>query len=148
MHSINSKYSLRPVSGVVVHDDFHRILLVRRADDGTWGLPGGGVELGETWSQAAVRECQEETGWLVRIVRLFGVFSDPNTQAHIYQGGRSVQFMSVVFLAELVEQIGKSSEESAEVGFFQLDDLPLKIFQPDAPVIECLFSKEQAPFIQ
>ncbi len=89
MHSINSKYSLRPVSGVVVHDDFHRILLVRRADDGTWGLPGGGVELGETWSQAAVRECQEENCWLVRIVRLFGVFSDPNTQAP-HLSGRKV----------------------------------------------------------
>ncbi len=51
--------------------------------------------------------------------------------------------MSVVFLAELVEQIGKSSEESAEVGFFQLDDLPLKFFNQMHQLLSVCFRKSK-----
>lgn len=148
MHGSSSEYSLRPSSGVVVLDNAGRILLIHRADDGTWGLPGGGVEPGETWSQAAVRECKEETGWLVHIVGLFGVYSNPDTQTHIYPDGRRVHFMGVVFRAELVEQVGEPSEESVAVDFFRLDELPEMIFQADVPVIACLSSKEQGPYIQ
>ena len=56
--------------------------------------------------------------------------------------------MGVVFRAELVEQVGVPSEESLEVDFFQLDDLPGRLFQADVPVLECLSSKEQGPFIR
>ncbi|MFZ2119232.1 MAG: NUDIX domain-containing protein, partial [Pseudonocardiaceae bacterium] len=39
-----------------------RVLLVRRADDGYWELPGGRVEVGESASAAVVREVAEEAG--------------------------------------------------------------------------------------
>lgn len=39
-----------------------KILLGRRTDNNTWGSPGGGVEIGETPIDAAVRETKEETG--------------------------------------------------------------------------------------
>ena len=129
-------------------DDADRVLLTHRADDGTWGLPGGGVEPGESWSQAAVRECREETGWLVRVVGLFGVYSDPGTQAHLYPDGRCVQFLGVVLQAETVKCVGEPSDESVEVGFFQLDDLPEPLFEPDRPVIADLSSSERRPFIR
>ena len=48
---------------VVYHEG--RFLLVKRRKEpnaGTWGFPGGHVELGETGLEAAVRELQEETG--------------------------------------------------------------------------------------
>ena len=38
------------------------LLLQRRADNGLWGLPGGGVEPGESVTEALVREVREETG--------------------------------------------------------------------------------------
>jgi len=44
-----------------------QVLLLLRGDDcdepGTWGLPGGKIEPGETPSEAAIRECQEEVGF-------------------------------------------------------------------------------------
>ena len=111
-------------------------------------MPGGGVEPGESWSQAAIRECLEETGWLVQIVGLFGIYSDPKTQTHIYPNGRAAHFFGAVFNAELIERIGEPSDESMEVGFFQLDQLPGPIFPADQPVIDGLSSSEQGPFIR
>jgi 8-oxo-dGTP diphosphatase len=64
-----------PCVGGIVHDERHRLLLVRRANDpgrGLWSLPGGRVEPGETDQQALVREMHEETGLLVEPGRLVG----------------------------------------------------------------------------
>jgi ADP-ribose pyrophosphatase YjhB (NUDIX family) len=54
----------------LILDDQGRILLVRRADDGLWAMPGGWVEPDETPEQAVVRESLEETGLVVSARRL------------------------------------------------------------------------------
>lgn len=69
--------SLAPSVFAVVRDDADRILLVRRADNGIWELPGGRVDLGESVTAAAVREVAEESGVQVKITRLAGVYTDP-----------------------------------------------------------------------
>ena len=43
---------------------------------GTWALPGGGIDPGESPSQAVLREVFEETGQHVRIVRVLALESD------------------------------------------------------------------------
>ena len=37
---------------------------------GTWGVPGGAVRAGESPAEAALRECEEETGLPARVLRL------------------------------------------------------------------------------
>lgn len=69
-----------PVAGCVVEHD-GRIVLVRRGIDpgrGKWGLPAGFMEWGETAEEGAIRETAEETGLIVRIERLLGVYSFVN----------------------------------------------------------------------
>ena len=48
--------------GVIILDDSGRILLEKRRDNGMWGLPGGGIEPGESIYETALREVEEETG--------------------------------------------------------------------------------------
>jgi 8-oxo-dGTP pyrophosphatase MutT (NUDIX family) len=56
---------LRPAVRVLLADPADRVLMVRwafPAGDGVWGLPGGGIEPGETHADAVRRELLEEVG--------------------------------------------------------------------------------------
>ena len=59
---------------ISIFDAQNRLLLGREAETGLWTLPGGAVDPNEHPADAAVRECFEETGLLVRPRRLVGVF--------------------------------------------------------------------------
>ena len=57
-----TSYPIPAVTAVVIHDN--KVLLVQRGKEpnkGRWGLPGGKIELGETITEAALRELKEET---------------------------------------------------------------------------------------
>ena len=80
---------------VVIPDGEGRVLLIRRGSDpyrGSWALPGGFVDVGETVEDAAAREAKEETGLDVEILRMVGVYSEPDRDPR----GHNV---SVAFLA-------------------------------------------------
>jgi ADP-ribose pyrophosphatase YjhB (NUDIX family) len=70
--------SLVPAVNVVVVNDAGEILLIRRADNGNWAVPGGAVDLGESVAQAAVRETLEESGIECAITGIVGIYSDPS----------------------------------------------------------------------
>ncbi|MCO8272950.1 NUDIX domain-containing protein [Actinoplanes sp. TRM 88003] len=138
---------LRPCCGVVVQDEQGRVLLIRRNGEGTWGLPGGGVEAGETWEQAARRECREETGWNIDVHGLLGIYSDPDTQIHRYPDGRIVHCVGVVFRGSPLSRTATPDGEAAELGWFALDQLPHPLFALDEPVLLHAATPEAAPFI-
>jgi len=77
------------------------LLLVRRRDSGTWELPGGCVDVGETAVEAAVRETEEEAGIHVEVTGLAGLFTDPG---HVVRGpdGDVRQQFSLIFRARAI----------------------------------------------
>jgi 8-oxo-dGTP diphosphatase len=98
---------------VVVPSEDGRVLLIRRASDpyeGQWALPGGFVEVGETLEAAAAREAEEETGLKVEIVRLVGVYSDPDRDPR----GHNV---SCAYLARPTEGEPSAASDAAEASF-------------------------------
>src|SRR5436190_11343490 len=70
-----------------------RVLMTRRADNGQWCLPGGAMEAGESLSETCIREVWEETGLVVRIMRLVGVYSTPH-RIVTYPDGNQWQIIS------------------------------------------------------
>lgn len=97
-----------------VQDDEGRILLIRRTDNDLYALPGGGVELGETMTQAVHREVMEETGIEVEVTGLIGIFSDPEHLIE-FTNGEVRQEFSICFHAAPVGGHPQPSVESKEV---------------------------------
>jgi len=116
---------LKPGVAVVILNEEHQVLLQKRADVGLWGIPSGHVEIGETVSEAAVREVKEETNLNIRIQKLIGVYSDPGSQVFVYPSGKTVHFITTCFLAEIVGgELRCDSNESLAVQFFSPQHLP------------------------
>jgi len=69
----------KPVTPLVGCDAFvlneqKQVLLIKRVDSDLWALPGGFHDLGETPAKCAARECLEETGYNIEVIRLLGFF--------------------------------------------------------------------------
>lgn len=63
------------VAGIVVRDD-GRVLVIKRDDNGHWEAPGGVLELDESFEAGVRREVLEETGLVVTVERLTGVYKN------------------------------------------------------------------------
>lgn len=63
------------VAGVVL-DDSDRVLVIRRRDNGHWEAPGGVLELDESFEDGVRREIAEESGVIVEVERLTGVYKN------------------------------------------------------------------------
>jgi 8-oxo-dGTP pyrophosphatase MutT (NUDIX family) len=100
----------REGTDALVRDARGRVLLVRRADDGRWAMPGGWVDPGETPEQAVVREVAEETGLRVSAPRLL----------HTEQRPASVHY---TFGCALDGGDLRRSDESLEVAFVWPDEI-------------------------
>lgn len=74
--------------GAIVRDPRGRLLVVQRGHEpaaGTWSIPGGRVEAGESDADAVVREVREETGLLVRPGELVGKVERPGPSGAVYE---------------------------------------------------------------
>ena len=114
--------SLVPACGVLAVDDLGRVLLQRRRDTGQWAIPMGKQELGETPTQCAIRETQEETGVLVEVTGMLGVYSDPG---HIvaYADGEIRQEWELILLGRPVTGTPSANDEASDVRWVTPGDL-------------------------
>ncbi len=110
----------------VVFNDKKEVLLAKRTDNGMWCIPGGHVDLGETLAQACLRELYEETGLRGEVIRLVGIYSDPQNSLHIAQGSEW-HTVRVSFLCKVVGGTMTASEETSEIKYFEMDHLPTLI---------------------
>ena len=109
-------------SATIFHADKQRVLLTRRSDNGVWCLPGGGMDPGESAAEACAREVLEETGLVVNVGRLIGVYTSPNLVVEYVDGNR-FQPVSLNFAAEPIGGELGISDETTDVGYFSMEDM-------------------------
>ena len=135
--------------GVMILNDNKLLLGLRNSNEttadselhgeGTWTLPGGGMNYGETFEGAAIRESKEETGLDVDDIKVLCVQNDKNEFAHYV----SIGMIALKFSGEV-----KANEplEIVRWEWFDMDNLPKNIFFPSKKTIdrynEGLFYKE------
>lgn len=64
-------------SAWIFDPETQQVLLVQRADNKKWAVPGGYMEPGESVAEACQREVLEETGVRVNVTHLIGVYNNP-----------------------------------------------------------------------
>jgi 8-oxo-dGTP pyrophosphatase MutT (NUDIX family) len=104
-----------PSANVAVINDAGEILVIHRADNDNWALPGGAQDFGESLVETAVRETKEETGVECEVTGIVGIYTDPRHVVHYTSNDEVRQEFSIVFLARPVGGEPTSSSESREV---------------------------------
>ncbi len=115
----------RPVVGVAVagRTTDGRWLLIRRADTGTWALPGGTLEWGETLRASLHREILEEAGvTTTHVEHVVGVYSDPDRDPRFH-----AVTIVVACTVEPPERPPVNPLEIREVGLFHDHELPKEL---------------------
>jgi 8-oxo-dGTP pyrophosphatase MutT (NUDIX family) len=118
-----------------------QLLMIKRTDNGCWGVPGGAMELGEDLMDTVKRETKEEIGIEVSGLELFGVYAGQELY-YRYPNGAQVYNVTAVYLTRnLSEEIEVNPDEHSEYRYFDLQDLPVEISPPIKPILRDLVSK-------
>ncbi|GGD83633.1 NUDIX domain-containing protein [Paenibacillus nasutitermitis] len=137
--------------GAIIRDDQGRILLQQRSDYGDWGLPGGGMNPGESIEETMIREVFEETGLSVKEYELYAVYSGSRME-YTYPDGNKVVFVMFLFNAstDYSEHLSEDGDtiryqddlcESLKLQFCSIDDISLdQINKVQRPVFEDLLN--------
>lgn len=105
------------VDTIILEDN--KVVLIKRLNNpykDHWAIPGGFVEYGEKVEDAAVREAKEETGLDIELIKLVGVYSDPNRDPR----GHTV---TIAFLSKIVGGTLKSDSDAKDAKFIEINEL-------------------------
>ncbi|MFD1676392.1 NUDIX hydrolase [Alicyclobacillus fodiniaquatilis] len=123
-------------AGVIVVDEVGRILLQHRSDNECWGIPGGSMELGESFEETARREVLEETGLVVGDLHLF-YLSSGRQNFYEYPNGDQIYLAGVVYTTtDYCGELRTDRDESLAVAWFHPEEMPARINPLDKPAIE------------
>ena len=110
-------------ASAVIIDSAGRVALIKRGtepDRGLWSVPGGCVESGESFADAAAREAHEETGLHVHIGRELWHVRVPTDDGRVYE---IHDFAATVISGSLCA--GDYADDARWVSVDELDSLPL-----------------------
>lgn len=121
MHKITRRNPLPAVDAIIERGN--AIVLVKRRLPpfrGTWTLPGGFLDYGETVEHAAEREAKEETSLKIKLKELLGVYSSPKRDPREHT-------VSAVFVASVAGGKLKAGDDAIETKWFPLSAVPRRL---------------------
>ncbi len=105
----------------IIIEIHHGVVLVERKNPPYgWALPGGFVDYGESYEDAAVREALEETNLAVKLARQFHTYSDPGRDPRQHTA-------STVFIASASGE-PKGGDDALQAKIFTREELPELVF--------------------
>lgn len=113
-------------NAVILENEHGKMLLVKRKDEprkGYWDLPGGFVDLEETYEESAIREVKEELGLVLQSVQYTSSYID----RYLYDGVNYFTICSV-FTAQLPNSKITPADDITEAKFFAYNKLPFADF--------------------
>jgi mutator protein MutT len=126
---------------LLVLNQQNQLLMVKRTDNGCWGVPGGAMEPGESLEDTVTRETKEEIGIEVKEMELFGVYSGQDLY-YQYPSGAEVYNVSIVYLTRNIEGVIEVNQhEHSEHRYFSLHQLPSEISPPIKSILRDLVNK-------
>jgi 8-oxo-dGTP diphosphatase len=126
--------------GVMILNKEGKVLLGKRHSDphkadselhgeGSWTMPGGKLEFGETFEEGIIRETREETSIILNSVKVITVQNDKNEHAH---------FVTIGLFSDDFKGEPKIMEpdEIVEWQWFDIDKPPKHMFPPSAKLLK------------
>jgi len=112
-----------PGSVVLIINKQQEILLQNRPS-GNWGLPGGLMDLGESFEEVARREVLEETGLQVKSLSLLNVYSGSDYYLKVPNGDELYSATAVYYTKEYKGTLKADYKETMDLQFFTVENLP------------------------
>jgi ADP-ribose pyrophosphatase YjhB (NUDIX family) len=128
---------------VVAFDDAGRVLLIKRADNGRWAVPGGVAEVGSTPTENALRELHEETGFTAALEGLVGIYDNK-----FFASMAAYQFYIVCFRGRITGGGATPSKETPEVVLVSPDELPSNMSELQRAMLRDAVAIERVPAYQ
>ena len=121
-----------PTVDIIIEVGEKIVLIKRKNPPFGWALPGGFIDYGESAKTAAVREAKEETSLDVHLIRLLGVYSDPNRDPRQHT-------ISTVYIASS-QGNPVAADDAKEIGLFSENNLPDSLVFDHAKILKDYFS--------
>ncbi|MFE8699768.1 NUDIX hydrolase [Cytobacillus sp. FJAT-54145] len=139
---VGTRPLLLPGSVVLVINEDNKLLLQHRRD-GSWGVPGGLMEVGESLEDTARREVKEETGLEVGELELLDVCSGPEYFLRLPNGDEIYSITAVYLTKQSKGSIIMDDMESIDLQYFDINDLPKGLNEANSKYIEVYLKKLQ-----
>ncbi len=120
-----------PTVDIIIRIGDEIVLIERKNPPHGWAIPGGFVDYGESYENAAVREAKEETGLDVTLVRQFHTYSKPDRDPRQHTA-------STVFIATATGS-PHGGDDARQAKTFSRDRLPELVFD-HAGIVDDFFN--------
>lgn len=120
---VGHKPLILPGSVVIILNEQNEVLLQKR-HEGYWGLPGGLMDLGESFEEVAKREVFEETGLVVNNLKLLNVYSGSEYYLKVANGDELYSVTAVYYTMDVSGDMKIDYSESENMQYFSLNNLP------------------------
>lgn len=118
----NSLILLPSVAAVILNSD-NEILLQEKENE-AWSLPAGMIEPGESPEEAIIREVEEETGLIVKPIKILNVFGGEDFR-YEYPNGDWVEYAVILFKCSVCSDTGVVSDsETKSIAYFDKTSMP------------------------